>query len=179
MPLAVHRGDRPSVCTAEGGPHAQQHPCPVHAQERQTFPSHWQSERLGLGSKEWRPVGRRQGYGVEHVAPRQRQQRDVDAEGHDGQVAVEQPAQHLEHLRGPGPPVHPGGFGEDQLVPAGAAVRRGRAPQTLTEAAHLGRGGGTQKGEDFISAAFNHTCQAARPPSQCKKHICWGNELGK
>lgn len=154
MPLAVHRGDRHSLCTAEA-PHAQQDACLVHEQERQTFPSHFQSERLGLNSKETRPVVRQQGYGVEHVAPRQRQQRDVDAKADDGQVAVQQPADHLEHLRGPGPPVHPGGFREDQLVSATAAVHRGRASQTLTEAAHLGGTGGgqqrqTQKGEDFI-----------------------------
>lgn len=70
------------------------------------------------------------------MVPRQRQQRDVDAEADHGQVAVQQPGQNLEGLEGPRPAVHPGRLGEDQ-VGAAAAVHGRRPPQSLAAAAHL------------------------------------------
>lgn len=45
------------------------------------------------------------------MVPRQRQERDVDAEADYGQVAVQEPAQHLERLKGPRPAVYPRGLG--------------------------------------------------------------------
>lgn len=84
------------------------------------------------------------GYSIDHMVPWQRQKRDIDAEADDGEVAVQQPADHLESLRRPRPSVHPGRLGGDQLVSAAAATHGRCAPQLLTEAVHLGS---TRRGE--------------------------------
>lgn len=76
------------------------------------------------------------GYSIDHMVPRQRQKRDVDAEADYGEVAVQKPANHLETLRGPGPSVHPGRLGKDRLISTAATHRR-CAPHPFTETAHL------------------------------------------
>lgn len=78
----------------------------------------------------------RLGYSIDHVAPRQRQKRDVDAEADCGEVAVQKPANHLETLWGPRPSIHPGGLGKDQLISTAASHGR-RASHPLTETVHL------------------------------------------
>lgn len=124
---------------------------------------------------------RRQGYGIEHMVPRQRQEGDVDAKTDYSEVAVEKPADHLENLRGPRPSVHPGRFGEDQLASAAAAHRR-CAPHPRAEAAHLdGMRGGEHTlypGTFKTSLLESNTLHVGVPPSQCNR-ICRGNELGK
>lgn len=70
------------------------------------------------------------------MVPRQRQERDVDAEADYGQEAVQEPAQHLERLKGPRPAVYPRGLGKNEFGPADAVHGR-RPSQSSTEAAHL------------------------------------------
>ncbi len=70
------------------------------------------------------------------MVPGRRQKRDVDAEAHYGEVAVQQPASNLESLQRPRPSVHPGRLGGDQLISTAAPSRR-CASQPLAEAVHL------------------------------------------
>lgn len=106
--------------------HKQQKPC-LNGQTNVYAPRERLRRSLGSTVK---------GYGTDQVVPGQRQERDVDAEADDGQVAVQQPGQHLERLKGPRPTVHPGRLGEDELGPA-AAVQGRRPSLSSTAAAHL------------------------------------------
>lgn len=123
-----------AVCLVLPQP-AQQHPCLVQERKQDQCLLHCPVWRL-RASTDGEVSARREGYAVDRVAPRQRQERDVDAEGDHGQVAVQKPADHLERLRRPRPSVYPGRLGKDQLRPT-AAVHGRRASQPLTEAVHL------------------------------------------
>lgn len=119
------------------------------------------------------------GYSIDHMVPRQRQERDIDAEADDGEVAVQQPADHLESLRRPRPSVHPGRLGGDQLVSAAAAAAatHGRcASLPLTEAVHLGI---TRRGECILQTSIHTLHKLHTSVQQSVANICWGNELGK
>lgn len=87
------------------------------------------------------------------MVPRRRQKRDVDAEADYGEVAVQKPSNHLESLRGPGPSVHPGRLGKDQLISTAATHRR-CAPQSLTEAVHLD----STRGGEQTQSSREHAC---------------------
>lgn len=119
----------------------------------------------------------RLGYSIDHVVPRQRQKRDVDAEADCGEEAVQKPANHLETLWGPRPSIHPGGLGKDQLISAAASHGR-RASHPLTETVHLDRTGGeqtSQVGEKACCSAFKTSIQAIRHHtfgSITAMHIC-------
>lgn len=90
------------------------------------------------------------------MVPWQRQKRDIDAKADYGEVAVQQPADHLESLRGPRPSVHPGRLGGDQLISTAAAHGR-RAPQPLTAAVHLDGTKGEQTWSFEKKGVFKHT----------------------
>lgn len=92
---------------------------------------------------------------VTNVVPRRRQEGDVDAEGDHCEVDEDEPAGHLEGLRGPGPPVHPGGLGGHQLVPAAAAAHGRCAPQLWIEAVHFFTWALKPGGEIRDNARFN------------------------
>lgn len=101
------------------------------------------------------------------MVPWRRQKGDIDAEADDGEVAVQQPADHLESLRRPRPSVHPGRLGGDQLVSAAAATHGRRASQPLTEAVHLGS---TRRGEQMPSE--EKTSSNIRPHITQTTHKC-------
>lgn len=100
--------------------------------------------------------------------PRQRQKRDIDTKADYGEIAVHQPPNHLEGLRGPRPSVPSGRLGGDKLIFA-AAKHGSCLSEPLTEAVHLWC-------ERRIRTGWS--TRKSRVPAECG-HICWGNELGK